>query len=248
MATLTYDPTPADQPEFNEEETAALELGEQLEQEQSQLLAGKYQDAEELEKAYLELQQKMGGGEQQQQEEEVEEEEEQVTSDLLERLWNESDGEFSADLMEELNNSTPQEIADMYLDFRSNQAPVNAEMTEGEVSSIRESVGGADNYQEMINWAASNLSENEVALFDSVIEKGEAASVFFAVQALNYRFNDTQGVDGQLIAGGTPTQVSNQFRSQAEVVQAMSDPRYDSDPAYRQDVYSRLESSQLNYQ
>ena len=37
------------------------------------------------------------------------------------------------------------------------------------------------------------------------------------------------------------------FRSQAEVVAAMKDARYDRDPAYRQDVFNKLERSQLQY-
>ena len=60
MATLTYDPTPADQPEFNEQEQEALAIGEQAQAEQEQLLAGKYKDAEALEQAYIELQKKLG--------------------------------------------------------------------------------------------------------------------------------------------------------------------------------------------
>ena len=60
MATLTYDPTPADQPEFNEQEQEALAIGEQAAADQQQMLAGKFKDAEALEKAYLELQSKLG--------------------------------------------------------------------------------------------------------------------------------------------------------------------------------------------
>ena len=37
------------------------------------------------------------------------------------------------------------------------------------------------------------------------------------------------------------------FRSQAEVVAAMSDPRYDNDGAYRQDVMEKLDRSDLNF-
>ena len=63
MPELTYDPTPADQPEFNEAEQEALRIGEERMAEEQQLLAGKFTDAEELEKAYIELQKKMGAGE-----------------------------------------------------------------------------------------------------------------------------------------------------------------------------------------
>ena len=60
MATLTYDPTPADQPEFSPEEQEALAIGEQAEADQQQMLAGKFKDAEALEQAYIELQKKLG--------------------------------------------------------------------------------------------------------------------------------------------------------------------------------------------
>ena len=39
----------------------------------------------------------------------------------------------------------------------------------------------------------------------------------------------------------------NGFRSQAELVAAQADPRYDNDPAYRQDVYAKLERSNLQF-
>ena len=60
MATLTYDPTPADNPEFSDEEQDSIRVGQELAEQQENLLAGKFKDAEDLEKAYLELQKKLG--------------------------------------------------------------------------------------------------------------------------------------------------------------------------------------------
>ena len=60
MATLTYDPTPADQPEFNDAEQEALKIGEAAAEDQQCMLAGKFKDAEALEQAYIELQKKLG--------------------------------------------------------------------------------------------------------------------------------------------------------------------------------------------
>ena len=37
------------------------------------------------------------------------------------------------------------------------------------------------------------------------------------------------------------------YRSQAQLVKAMSDPRYDNDPAYRQDVIAKLERSDIDF-
>ena len=55
------------------------------------------------------------------------------------------------------------------------------------------------------------------------------------------------GVDGQLITGKPPSASTDIFRSQAELVAAMGDPRYDNDPAYRQDVVSKLDRSKINF-
>ena len=60
MAILTYDPASADQPEFNEAEQEALAVGEAHAEQEQQLLAGKFEDAEALEQAYIELQKKLG--------------------------------------------------------------------------------------------------------------------------------------------------------------------------------------------
>ena len=64
--TLSMQPNVETTPNENlsAEEQNSLEVGEQMEQAQEQLLAGKYKSAEELEKGYLELQQKFGEDEQ----------------------------------------------------------------------------------------------------------------------------------------------------------------------------------------
>jgi hypothetical protein len=61
--TMTYDAgtdtvTTADN--LNEAEQEALVVGEEMQEQQEQLLAGKYKNAEDLEKAYVELQKKIG--------------------------------------------------------------------------------------------------------------------------------------------------------------------------------------------
>ena len=56
--TLTYDNTP-DAEVLTPDEQDSLQIGEQLQEQQEQLLAGKYTNAEELEKAYIELQKKL---------------------------------------------------------------------------------------------------------------------------------------------------------------------------------------------
>ena len=61
--TLTYQPettTETITDNLTEAEQESLKVGEELEQSQEALLAGKYKNAQELEKAYVELQKKLG--------------------------------------------------------------------------------------------------------------------------------------------------------------------------------------------
>ena len=62
-----------------------------------------------------------------------------------------------------------------------------------------------------------------------------------------YRYNDTIGKEGQMITGTAPKSDGSVFRSQAEVVKAMRDSRYDRDPAYRQDIQNKLARSNINF-
>ena len=58
MTTLSYDSSESAPGELNVEEQESLAIGEQMEAEQNQMLAGKFRDTQQLESAYLELQKK----------------------------------------------------------------------------------------------------------------------------------------------------------------------------------------------
>ena len=108
-------------------------------------------------------------------------------------------------------------------------------------------VGGEEAYLNMLRWAGENLSQAEVSMFDSVVAQGNKNSCYFAIDALHKRYVDAVGKEAPLISGRTPAEPENVFRSQAEVVAAMADPRYEKDPAYRNDIFTKLERSNLAY-
>ena len=254
MATLTFDPTEAQDGEFTAEELDSLQVGEALEQQQQQLLAGKFKDAEDLEQAYIELQKKLGDPAQrnaeQVEEQPVEDEpQEEVDTDFLERLWQESQDEYSEETLQALEKMDPADLAQMYLEYRAQveeSGPQGDVITADDVQALQGIVGGEQQYAQMMGWAQESLSEQEISMYDAVMEKGDPLACYFAVNALALRFQEAQGYDGQMLTGKAP---SNQqgFRSQAELVRAMSDPRYDNDPAYRADVAAKLEMSDLNF-
>jgi hypothetical protein len=129
---------------------------------------------------------------------------------------------------------------------RLGQAPAGVELSDADVSSIQQSVGGADNYAALTEWAAENFDADEIAAFDGVVESGNVGAINLALQALYYRYVDAVGSEGQLLQGKAAAPVDG-FRSQAEVVAAMQDPRYDRDPAYRADIMRKLENSDIDF-
>ena len=234
------------------EEKDSLQVGEKMEQAQEQLLAGKYKNAEELEKGYLELQQKLSNKEQAPQEEAQEEEEESEAPEevsVLDRMWEEaiSGDEFSEELTKEIQGMAPTDIANMYLDYRQKQEQQptagSRDFSQEEITQLKGIVGGDKNYSNMLDWAQKSLNEQEVKMFDAVMERGDPLAAFFAVRSLAYAYNDAVGYDGNMVQGKAPRQSNDQFRSQQEVVRAMADPRYDDDPAYRREIMDKLERS-----
>jgi hypothetical protein len=224
MATLTYDPTPADQPEFTAEEQDSIAVGEQLEQQEQQLLAGKYTNAKELEKAYVELQRKLGTPEEEASEEPVNETEDSEETEEVE-----------------------QETEEVEQETEEKEEESQISMSEEDIKYLKDAVGGEEAYTELVSWASDNLSEQEVDAYDHVMGLDNPYAAFFAVKALNMAYQNANGYEGQMLTGKAAANTNNQFRSQAEVIEAMSDPRYDNDPAYRNDVFDKLDRSNLSF-
>ena len=217
--TLSYQESTPDvnQEGLNADEQESLALAEQMQGEQQELFAGKFKDAQSLEQAYLELQKKLG--------------------EPKENVRN-KEGDEEAEAGEEVETSE---------ETSEEEASSQETLTEAQAQELFKMVGGEKAYQSMINWAGQNLSQEEIQMYDAVMGRGDPNAIFFAVQALSNKYTDAVGNDGQLLTGRSTTEATNVFRSQAELVQAMNDPRYDSDPAYRQDVMRRLDNSNLEF-
>ena len=102
-------------------------------------------------------------------------------------------------------------------------------------------MGGAEKYGEMIQWAAQNMSPDEISAYNAATNAG-AAAARFAVEALSNRYKAAEGYEAPLVRGKA-TASSEGFRSNAELSRAIADPRYHTDPAYRMDVEAKLARS-----
>lgn len=120
-------------------------------------------------------------------------------------------------------------------------------LSEAQAQELMDMVGGEKAYKSMLEWAGDNFGKEEVEMYDQVMESGNPNAIFFAVQALQSRYNDAVGSDGQLLTGRGAQNTDDSFKSQAELVAAMSDPRYDRDPAYRAELMRRLENSDVEF-
>ena len=234
------------------EEQDSLKVGEQMQEAQDQLLAGKYKNAEELEQGYIELQKKLGQQEDTPEEAEEEtaesESDEDVEINLLDELWEYelNNEEFHEDAVAELQQMDPVDLANLHIEYRKQveEEGVGAkDFTEAEMTELKGVVGGDENYQNMLQWAGANLNQQEIDMFDAVMQRGDALGAFFAIRSLAYRYNDAAGYEGKMLTGNAPKTSGSQYRSQQEVIQAMSDPRYENDPAYRRDIMDKLERS-----
>ena len=253
--TLSYEnntETVSTEENLNEEEQDSLKVGEEMEAQEEQLLAGKYKNAEELEKAHIELQKKLGEksdevSEKPETENETNEEPSNESSNILDDIWNEGQTDkVTKETFEKLQKMDPVEVAKLALEARS-KAPVSRQFTEQDVQQIHSLVGGSDNYNNMMGWAQQNVSDQEINMYDAVMDKGDPLSAYFAVQAMALKYQDQSGRDGQLVKGKAPKQTSDVFNSQAELIKAMEDDRYNDDPAYRQAIMEKLERSNINF-
>jgi hypothetical protein len=262
--TYSYDNTPETEV-LSAEEQDSLEVGEQLVSEQEGLLAGKYKNAEELESAYLSLQKKLGRNEEEEYEEgeegyrEEEESDEEVSEyapaiSLINEASDEyyaNNGALSEETISKFTEMSSQDLVNAYMEMYESgqvgQAAQAQELSEAQVNSVMNAAGGEANYNKVIEWAASNLGDRQIDAFDSVVDSGNPAAIGIAFQGLQSAYQEANGYEGRMLQGRAPSSAGEVFRSQAELVAAMGDPRYDTDPAYRADVVEKLNNSDLNF-
>ena len=295
---MTYDPgtdsvTMGDS--LTPDEQDSLQVGEALEQEQNNLLAGKYKTAEELEKAYGELERKLGeqgnkdsgtddktevseSNEVSQEKKEASEdtqdfylEDGKVNYDSVNREYGEqlgdifknsevdpwaiskhfhdNNGTITEDMYGQLESAgLARQTIDAYLDGRRAESGyANEDLTNRQIDSVRDSVGGKSEYDKIVGWAGQNLSKEDIESFDTLISSGNVGAIKLAVSGLKTQYEAANGYEGKMYTGKAPQTSSDVFRSQQELVAAMSDARYDNDPAYRQDVIEKLDRSDMQF-
>jgi hypothetical protein len=203
--------------EHQEAETAVYEKARQDAESQIRY-ANKFRSAEDLEKAYLELEKKLG----------------QPKTETLENDDQDEQPDEPAEVREEEGQQGDEQ----------EEAPAPPSLTPDEEKAILDAVGGLDFYNQAIQWAANALSPEESKAYDAILASGDKNVVQFAVTSLVQRFKSQGEFDGAPVSGkAVRGQGVKPFRSQAELARAIGNSKYQTDPAYRIDVEQRLAAS-----
>jgi len=245
------------------EEQDSLAVGESISQQEEQIYAGKYKSAQELEKAYIELQAKLGEKAEEKTETASAEEQPEDTPKMSEgatlitdasKEYYDNGNKLSPETMAKFSSMSSQDLIKAYMEvsqspeFQAQQGQPPADISQSDINQIKNSAGGDQAYANIINWAKSNLPQEKITAFDEVVNTGSIQAIQLAVSGLKSEYDNANGVEGRMVTGKTaPNNSGDVFRSQQELVAAMNDPRYDRDPAYRQDVIQKLDRSDLEF-
>jgi hypothetical protein len=262
--TLSYDPSsdPEVLASIESDEAESLAIGEEMINQANERLAGKYKNAQELERAYMELEKKLGSksnepSEESSETEEPEEKTERASDDAqIEAIsraaaeWNEK-GELTPETLAAFESMSSKELVEAYFRYEQNfteaeSSSQSVEISQADINRIQNSVGGEAAYKQLVSWAADNFSQSEIDAFDNVVDSGNVDAINLALAGLKARYTDAVGYEGKMIQGKAAAPADT-FKSQAEVVRAMSDPKYDRDPAYRDEIMQKLARSDLKF-
>ena len=205
-------------------------------------LPEKFKSAEELAKAYSELEKKFSSNTKETKTEPKNKSEEVKSEGFTLEKYNSEYAEQGA-----LSDKSYQELAKLGLDKDIVDGYIEGQksIAQSYQSQIYNEVGSQEKYQELVTWASQNLSEPEVESFNDIISNSSVDAMKLAVRGLmataGMKQSSSQTQD--LFEGDSDVFSTDAFRSIAQVTQAMGDPRYEKDPAYRKEVQDRLAKS-----
>jgi hypothetical protein len=215
---------------------------EPAEEERPEWLDEKFESPEEMAKAYKALQQKMSKPKADKKASVEETSAPEATTGAIEDARNEfaENGELSDKAFDALEQAgLPRAFVEQYI---AGQEAMSIQ----QAATIQESIGGAGNYEAMAEWASENLADGDLDAFNDIVEGQSVEQARVAVKGLYAQFQAAGGKGPTLVQGSTSGDSGvKPFGSTAQVTEAMRDPRYASDPAYRENVEKRMSVSSI---
>ena len=228
-----------------EEQSAAMdaELEPQGDGDRPEWLPEKFNSAEDMAKAYSELEGRLGsnGEAEEAEEEKIREDLENAGVDydaLSQEFW--GNGELSDKSYERLEQAgIPRSIVDSYVEAQLN-------MVENQRGDVMNEVGGPEGYEQLTEWAADNLDDSEIDYFNNVMDSNDFRAISMTVKAIAARRDASEGMEptrnlsGSLTGGG-----GGSYESVTQMMADMQSPAYAADPAFRAKVEAKLSRSNI---
>lgn len=227
--TFTDDTSGPDAPQENTQQTEAT---------RPEGLPEKFDSVEALAESYSALEHKMGAGEEGEEETTaVEQASEAIGADAFEQYsqeYMENDGQLSEASYEALakDHNFSKELVDSFI---QGQEAISNRM----LGEVHDTVGGAEKYQEIMEWATSNLSDAEIDSYNKTVETGDSSSINLALQGVHAKYASENGFSPSLIQGTGKGRAAG-YESRQQMIADMARPEYKTDPAFRDTVERRL--------
>ena len=242
-----------------EETTSEKPVEEQSTQSKPEGLPEKFNSVEDLAKSYSELEKKLGeqtpkevdpssqatlkedAPKEQKGELDIAEKAVESAGLNMENLSNEyaEKGELDAKSYEALEKAgIPKDYVDQFIEGQK-------AIGEKQTNTVKALVGGNEAYSEMANWAADNLTDAEKTAYNTAVNSKDLETAKLAVVGLKAKFEKANGSEPSLLEGQSAPSGEAGYKSWAEVTRAMSDDRYQKDPAYQAAVKDKLSKSEL---
>ena len=163
--------------------------------------------------------------------------------------FEENNGTLTDDMYSKLEGTgLSREIIDNYLEgvkgnLGMSQEDTSPVLSESEIKDLKNIAGGERGYEQLMDWAGNNLTEQDAKNYDDVLATGNKAAISFAVKALMGQYEDANGRDSNIVTGKQSS--TENYRSMAEVVRDMNKPEYRTDEAFRDDVIRKLAQSNI---
>lgn len=141
-------------------------------------------------------------------------------------------GDLSEETIKALEDAGyPVEVVESFIEGRK---AIEAKFTH----AVYDSVGGEKEYQKIITWASNNLQKKSIDSFNRAIDNNNIDAIVLMLEGMKAKMVAKMGTAKKSIHGGAKPHQSQPkgFTSKADIIKAMSDPRYGRDAKYTQEV------------
>lgn len=208
-------------------------------------LPEKFANAEELAKAYSNLESKLGNNEQTEEapveeQPQTQDEVEKATGLKLDDYYNEyaENGNLTDESFNKLNDmGLPRDLVESYM--RGQQA-----ITDSMTQDMYNIAGGEQEYKAMLDWASNNLSDSEIQAYNNALET-DIAQAKLTLTGIQAKYQTGSSNEPNLTQGQVVNNRTDVFNSTAEIVNAINDSRYAEDTHYRKQVEEKIGRSNV---